>query len=170
MYSFGLSFFRNTMYNVNYIIAIQTQQLSNQCIKRVENWCMYIHSLLLCCPRRKITLGLSVMSPNIIQLTEDLCDGEYERLIWPWSTEWSRAKASRLLPRERTGHSKHPLPTTREDYTWTSSDGQHRNQIDYILCSQRGEALYSQQKQDQELTVAQTINSLLPNSDLNWRK
>ena len=33
-----------------------------------------------------------------------------------------------------------------------------------------GEALYSQQKQDQELTVAQTMNSLLPNSDLNWRK
>ena len=29
------------------------------------------------------------------------------------------------------------------------------------------EALYSQQKQDQELTVAQIINSLLPNSDLN---
>ena len=33
-----------------------------------------------------------------------------------------------------------------------------------------GEALYSQQKQDQELTVAQIINSLLPNSDLNLRK
>ena len=29
------------------------------------------------------------------------------------------------------------------------------------------EALYSQQKQDQELTVAQMTNSLLPNSDLN---
>ena len=28
------------------------------------------------------------------------------------------------------------------------------------------EALYSQQKQDQELTVAQTMNSLLSNSDL----
>ena len=26
---------------------------------------------------------------------------------------------------------------TREDYTWTSPDGQHRDQIDYILCSQR---------------------------------
>ena len=25
----------------------------------------------------------------------------------------------------------------RRLYTWTSSDGQHRNQIDYILCSQR---------------------------------
>ena len=33
-----------------------------------------------------------------------------------------------------------------------------------------GEALYSQQKQDQELTVAQIMNYLLPNSDLNWRK
>ena len=30
-----------------------------------------------------------------------------------------------------------------------------------------GEALYSQEKQDQELTVAQTMNTLLPNSDLN---
>ena len=32
------------------------------------------------------------------------------------------------------------------------------------------EALYSQQKQDQEPTVAQIMNILLPNSDLNWRK
>ena len=30
-----------------------------------------------------------------------------------------------------------------------------------------GEALYSQQKQDRELTVAQIMNSLLPNSDLH---
>ena len=29
-----------------------------------------------------------------------------------------------------------------------------------------GEALYSQQKQDQELTVAQIMSTLLPNSDL----
>ena len=50
---------------------------------------------------------------------------------------------------------------------WTSPDGQYRNQTDYILCSQNGEGLYSQQKQDQELIVAQIMNSLLPNSDLN---
>ena len=55
----------------------------------------------------------------------------------------------------------------RRHYIWTSSDGQHQNQIDYILCAKDGEALYSQQKQDQELTVAQVMNSLLPNSDLN---
>ena len=30
-----------------------------------------------------------------------------------------------------------------------------------------GEALYSQQKQDRELTEAQIMNSVLPNSDLN---
>ena len=35
------------------------------------------------------------------------------RQIWPWSTEWSRAKANGVLPRECTGHSKHPLPTTQ---------------------------------------------------------
>ena len=55
----------------------------------------------------------------------------------------------------------------RRLYTWTSPDGQHQNQTDSILLAKDGEALYSQQKQDQELTVAQTMNSLLPNSDLN---
>ena len=34
----------------------------------------------------------------------------------------------------------------RRLYTWTSPDGQHLNQIEYILCSKNGEALYSQQK------------------------
>ena len=36
------------------------------------------------------------------------------RQSWPWNTEWSRAKANRVLPREHTGHSKHHLPTTQE--------------------------------------------------------
>ena len=35
-----------------------------------------------------------------------------------------------------------------------------------FFAAKDGEALYSQQK-DQELTVAQIMNSLLPNSDLN---
>ena len=60
------------------------------------------------------------------------------RQIWPWRTEWSRAKANRVLPRECIGHSKHPLPTTQEKMLhmniirWLT-----RNHIDYILCSQR---------------------------------
>ena len=50
--------------------------------------------------------------------------------------------------------------------TWTSPDGQHRNQIDYIICSQRWRSSINQQKQDWELIVAKIMNSLLPNSDL----
>ena len=36
-----------------------------------------------------------------------------------------------------------------------------------FFAAKDGEALFSQQQQDQELTVAQIMNSLLPNSDLN---
>ena len=57
---------------------------------------------------------------------------------------------------------------TRED----STHGYHQmvnTKIRLIIyfAAKDGEALYSQQKQDWELTVAQIMNSLLPNSDLN---
>ena len=63
---------------------------------------------------------------------------------------------------------QHPLPTTKED----STDGHHQmvnSEIRLIIVfeAKDGEALYSQQKQDRELTVAQIMISLLPNSDLN---
>ena len=59
----------------------------------------------------------------------------------------------------------------RKLYTCTSPDGQYWNQIDYIFFAAKdGDALYSQQKQDQELTVAQIMNTLLQNLDLYWRK
>ena len=55
---------------------------------------------------------------------------------------------------------------TREDSTY----GHHQmvnTEIRLIIffAAKDGEALYSEQKQDQELTVAWMINSLLPNSD-----
>ena len=57
---------------------------------------------------------------------------------------------------------------TRED----STHGHHQmvnTEIRLIIFSaaKDGEALYSQQKQDRELTMAQIMSSLLPNSDLN---
>ena len=55
-------------------------------------------------------------------------------------------------------------------YTWTSPDGQHRIRLIIFFAAKDGEALYSQQKQDRELTEAQIMNSLLPNSDSNLRK
>ena len=62
-------------------------------------------------------------------------------------------------------------PVSRED----STHGHHQmvnTKITLIifLAAKDGKVLYSQQKQDQELTVAQTMNSLLPNPDFNWRK
>ena len=57
---------------------------------------------------------------------------------------------------------------TRED----STHGHHQEVNTEIIliiffAAKDGEALCSQQKQDQELTVAQIMNFLLPNSDLN---
>ena len=57
---------------------------------------------------------------------------------------------------------------TRDD----STHGHHKmvnTEIRLIIffAAEDGEAVYSQQKQDRELTVAQMMNSLLPNSDLN---
>ena len=105
------------------------------------------------------------------------CKSRKSRNTWvnrqscPWNMEWSRAKANRVLPRECTGYSKHPLPTTQEKTT----HGHHQMvnteiRLIILFAAKDGEALCSQQKQDQEQTVAQIMNSLLPNSDWNWRK
>ena len=61
------------------------------------------------------------------------------RQIWPWNTEWSRAKTNRVLPKKNALVITNTLfqQHKRRLYTWTSPDGQHRNQIDYSLCSQR---------------------------------
>ena len=68
---------------------------------------------------------------------------------------------------EHTGHRKHPLPTTQEKAT----HGHHQmvnTEIRLIIFSaaKDGEAPYSQQKQDLELTGTQIIDSLWQNSDL----
>ena len=49
-----------------------------------------------------------------------------------------QVKANRVLPRERTGQANTLFQQRKVRLdTWASPDGQHRNQIDYILCSQR---------------------------------
>ena len=55
----------------------------------------------------------------------------------------------------------------RRLYTWTSQMVNTEIKLIIFLAAKDGEALYSQQKQDPEQTVAQIMNSLLPNSDLN---
>ena len=68
---------------------------------------------------------------------------------------------------ECTDHSKHPLPTTQDSTHGHHQMGNTEIRLIIFFAAKDGEVLYSQQKQDQELTVAQIMNSLFPNSDLN---
>ena len=58
----------------------------------------------------------------------------------------------------------------RRLYTWTSPDGQHQNQTDYILCSQRWRSSVQSAKTRPGTDCASDHELLMPNSDLNWRK
>ena len=76
--------------------------------------------------------------------------------------------ANRVLPRERTSHSKHPLPTTQERTTYECHQ-MVNTEIRLIMFfeAKDGEAVYSHQNQDLELTVSQIMRFLLQNSGLN---
>ena len=91
------------------------------------------------------------------------------RQIWPWSTEWSRTKANRVLPREHTGHRKHPLPTTQETTLHMDITRWSVLKSDWLYSLQpKMEKLYTVSKNKTRRWLAQIMNSLLPNSDLNW--
>ena len=91
--------------------------------------------------------------------------------IWSWSTEWGRAKANNGLPRERTGHSKHRLPTTQEKTLYMDITRWSTPKSDWLYSLQaKMEKLYTVSKNKTRSWLAQIMNSLLPNSDLNWRK
>ena len=80
----------------------------------------------------------------------------------------SRAKANSVAKKTHWSY-KSPSSNNRG---YDSIRGHHQmvnTEIRLItfFAAQEGEALYSQQKQDWELTVSQIMNSLLPTSDLN---
>ena len=55
----------------------------------------------------------------------------------------------------------------RRLYTWTSPDGQHQNQNDYILCSQRWRSSIQSAKTKTGADCGSHHELLLPNTDLN---
>jgi len=67
---------------------------------------------------------------------------------WSWQTPSSNNT------REDSTHGHHQMVNTKIRLT-------------ILFAAKDGEALYSQQTQDLELTVAQIMNSLLPNTGLN---
>ena len=93
------------------------------------------------------------------------------RQIWPWSTEWSRVKSNRVLPRECTGHSKHPLPTTQEKTLHMDITRWSTPKSDCLYSLQpKMEKLYRVRKTRLGADCGSDHELLLPNSDLNWRK
>ena len=88
-------------------------------------------------------------------------------IIWDWNAKVGSQETPEVtgkfglgIRNERTGRSKHPLPRTQED----STHGHHQMvntkiRLITFFTAEDGKALYSQQKQDWELTVAQIINS-----------
>ena len=55
----------------------------------------------------------------------------------------------------------------RRLYTWTSPDGQHQNQIDYVLCSQRWRSSIQSTKTRLGVDCGSDHELLIANSDLN---
>ena len=122
---------------------------------------------------------------NLLELTPKRCPFHYRglecksrkswntwnnRQIWPWRTKWSRAKANRVFPREHTGHSKHPLPTTEERRLYMDITRWSILKSDWLYSLQpKMEKLYTVSK-NKTRSWLWILNSLLPNSDLNWRK
>ena len=98
------------------------------------------------------------------------------------SDQISRSVMSDSLQPHESQHARPPCPSPTPGVHSDSRPSSQRchpaissSVVPFSSCAQSlpffaakdGEALYSQQKQDQELTVAQIMNSLLPNSDLN---
>ena len=77
-----------------------------------------------------------------------------------------QGKGQRVLPKNALVIANISSNNTRED----STHGHHqmantKKRMIIFFTNKEGEDLYSQQKQDWELTVAQIMNFLLPNSD-----
>ena len=68
---------------------------------------------------------------------------------------WQQASAGRAVTH----------PPSKKDHQMVNTE----IRLTLFFAAKDGEALYSQQKQDWEPTVAQFMNFLLPNSDLNGR-
>ena len=145
--------------------------LSNHSNPRLcpNHWCQRSWSgMVLWWPTRPSTINTKrIKSPFHHRVLEYKSrksrDTWNDRQVWHWRTKWSRAKANRVLPRECTGHSKHPLPTTREKtphghYPMVNVE----IRLIIFFAAKDRKALYSQQKMrlgadsgsDHELLIA----------------
>ena len=105
---------------------------------KVEQFCGDLQDLLELTPKRDVLFIIGDWNAKTGGQETPGVTGKFGLEIWN-----EAGQTNRILPVKCSRHSKHPLPTTQKktlhmDITrWTSPDGQHQNQIDSILCSQR---------------------------------
>ena len=93
------------------------------------------------------------------------------RKIWPWSTKWNRAKVNKILTRDCTVHSKQTLSTPQKTTLHMAIARWSTLKSDWLYSLQpKMETLYTVSKNKTRSWLAQIMNSLLPNSDWNWRE
>ena len=87
------------------------------------------------------------------------------------STEWSRAKANSVLPREHTGHSKHPLLTTQEKTLHMDITRWSIPKSDWLYSFQpKMEKLHTISKNKPGADCGSDHELLIAKLRLNWRK
>ena len=101
------------------------------------------------------------------------------RQVWPWRTKFSKQQNALQTGQRPTEFCQENalviantlFNNTRNNFT----HGHHQMvnnkiKLNAFFVAKDEESLYSQHKQDLELTVAQIMSTLLQNSDLNWGK
>ena len=106
---------------------------------------------------------------DVLFIIEDQNEKVGSQKIFRVTGKFGLRVQNEVLPGEHTGHSKHPIPKAQGTILQHEHHQMVNTKIRLIVffAAKDGEALQSQKKQDQELTVAQIMNSLLQNSDLN---
>ena len=149
------------------IMVIQVYAPTSSNAEKVEWFYEYLQELLELTPKKGVLFIIGNWNAKVGSQETPGVTGKFGLGVWNEIGQrliefCHRAKANRV------GHSKHSLPTIQEktlhmDITrWSIPKS---DQLYYL--QPKMEKLCSQQKQDQELTVAQIMNSLLSNSGLN---
>ena len=148
-----------------YITVIQVYALTSDAKEaEVEQFQEHLQDLLELTPKKYVLFITEDWNAKVGSQETPGVTGKFGLGVW---NEAGQRLIGEFCTTECTGHSKDPLPTTQEKTLHMDIHQMANTEIRLItfFAAKDGEALYSQQKQDWELTVAQIMNSLLPNSD-----
>ena len=147
------------------ITVIQVYALTNNAEEaEVERFCEDLQDLLVLTPKKDVFFIIGDWNANVGNQEIPGVTGKFglgvqneagQRLT-EFCQENTLVIANTLFQQHKRRH-----------YMWNHQMVNTEIRLIIFSAAKDGEALYSQQKQDRELTVAQIMNSLLPNSDLN---